>query len=80
MTVMQAPHFRVARRVLGLSSQQLADVLGYTSGAAIRQFESEGAGARPIPPRVEKLIVAYLSGYRPKDWPEILRGSKNSRS
>lgn len=59
-----------ARHKLGLTLEQLATMLGYR-GENLRQMaydlESE---RRPIREPQRRLIEAYLSGYRPKDWPK----------
>ena len=58
-----------ARLTLGLTLTQLAPLLGYhgTNGPRlVRRMES---GDRTIRPPQVLLMRAYLSGYRPADWP-----------
>ncbi|MFG6535676.1 helix-turn-helix domain-containing protein [Sulfitobacter sp. 1A16787] len=61
---------RAARLALDLTQSQLADMLD-TDAQSVRRMEMEpgAATARPIPPRAARLVAAYLSGYRPEDWP-----------
>lgn len=62
--------FREARRVLGLSLRQFADMLSVDADAARRMEIPAGIeGHRPIRGSVERLVRAYLDGYRPPDWP-----------
>lgn len=62
--------FKRARAKLGLSVSEMADALGL-SPLQIRRMEMPGdrSSAREVQPPVAKLIIAYLHGYRPKDWP-----------
>jgi transcriptional regulator with XRE-family HTH domain len=67
---MTPTEFRHARRELGLSVRQFAEMLG-VEPEAVRRMEiqfGEG-GHRPIRGSIERLIRAYLDGYRPPDWP-----------
>lgn len=58
-----------ARRKLGLTLEQMATMLGY-SGSQRRQMQYDlETGRREIREPQERLVAAYLSGYRPKDWP-----------
>lgn len=61
---------RQARVRLGLTQAQMADMLD-TDPQSIRRWEMqpEAATHRPLPARAGRLIEAYKSGYRPKDWP-----------
>jgi transcriptional regulator with XRE-family HTH domain len=62
---------REARIALGLSQRQLAELLD-TDAQTVRRMEMDENSAtfrRPAP-RMVKLIMAYLNGYRPHDWPE----------
>lgn len=58
--------FRAARKSLGLSQAQAADMLGYGSKPRVSEIErgliNPGAS-------VVRLLQAYLDGYRPHDWP-----------
>ena len=62
---------REARRALGLTQAQLAAMLD-TDMQSVRRMEMapERSTARPPPPRVVRLLRAYLDGYRPGDWPQ----------
>lgn len=58
------------RKALGLSVNQMALVLGCSSVHVRRMETCPSVDAhRPINPQVERLIQAYLDGYRPTDWP-----------
>lgn len=76
---MTPDQFRQARRQLNLTSRQMAELLGFGSGTAIRQFETHGTSQRIPGARVVRLVQAYLDGYRPADWP-LKPGSRKSRS
>lgn len=58
-----------ARQSLGLTLEQMATLLGYV-GVQRRQmcWDLEN-GRRAIREPQRRLIEAYLSGYRPTDWP-----------
>ena len=61
-----------ARQALGLTLEQMATMLGYQSesrdGLKIMGHKLENGG-RPIREPQRRLVEAYLSGYRPDDWP-----------
>jgi len=59
-----------ARKALGLSVNQMGAMLD-TDGQSIRRMEMDPSNstARSPAPRMIRLIVAYLDGYRPQDWP-----------
>jgi transcriptional regulator with XRE-family HTH domain len=58
-----------ARRELGLTLEQMATMLGY-SGVQRRQMQYDlESGRRDIREPQRRLVEAYLSGYRPPDWP-----------
>lgn len=61
---------RRAREILGLSREELAAVME-TDPSTVKRWEMDPAmkSARPAPARVVRLMEAYLSGFRPKDWP-----------
>lgn len=63
---MTGDKLRTARKSLGLTQQQLAMVLGLQGQATIARCE---AGNRNIGPTFARLVIAYLDGYRPDDWP-----------
>jgi transcriptional regulator with XRE-family HTH domain len=58
-----------ARRALGLTLEQMALMLGYEGEQARSQLHHMETGRRDIRPAQRRLIEAYLSGYRPPDWP-----------
>ena len=60
-----------ARRSLGLSVADMARLLD-TDPQTIRRMEQreDASTFRRPAPRMERLIAAYLSGYRPDDWPD----------
>ena len=60
-----------ARKRLGLTLKQTADMLGYEGEQAKSQVHHLETGRRQIRPAQRRLVEAYLSGYRPDDWPDI---------
>jgi DNA-binding transcriptional regulator YiaG len=67
---MTPTQIKEARRKLGLTQSQLAAILD-TDPRAVRAMESDPATSkhRKPAPRMMRLLTAYLSGYRPDDWP-----------
>lgn len=67
---MSPDEFRAARRRLGLSDSQMATALG-VSPTQVRRMEVQvdKSSHRPVSATTAKLVEAYLSGYRPPDWP-----------
>ena len=62
---------KAARRDLGLTQRELGDMLE-TDAQTVRRMEMDpefAITARQPAPRMVRLIEAYLSGYRPEDWP-----------
>ena len=61
-----------ARQSLGLSRSQLAALLDLKKPQDVQRMEMPATASthRPPPVRVVRLIRAYLSGYRPNDWPQ----------
>lgn len=58
-----------ARERLGLTLEQMAAMLGY-QGVHKRQMQYDlETGRRDIRNPQRRLVEAYLSGYRPADWP-----------
>lgn len=58
-----------ARKRLGLTLEQLAYMLGY-QGSQLRQMGYDlESGRRTIREPQRRLMEAYLTGYRPDDWP-----------
>lgn len=66
------PHeFKQARHKLGLTSSQLAKLLG-VEPRTIRKWEAspELSTARPPSPIAVKAVGWFLNGFRPKGWPK----------
>lgn len=59
-----------ARKRLGLTLEQMAAMLGYDGEQAKSQAHHLETGRREIRPAQRRLMEAYLSGYRPDDWPD----------
>jgi len=69
---MTPQQFRAAQHKLDLSDPAFARMLG-VSEIQIRRLKVEDASLpshRAVNGTVERLIRAYLDGYRPKDWPK----------
>ena len=62
--------FTQARRKLGLSVVQMADMLGMHP-IQVRRMEASPkvASHRAVTPTTLRLLTAFLAGYRPADWP-----------
>ncbi len=62
---------KAARHDLGLSVREFGQMLD-TDASTIRKMETapDKSQHRKPAPRMARLITAYLSGYRPDDWPE----------
>lgn len=60
---------REARRELGLSLDQLAVLLGYQGTQRRQQMHDLEEGRRDLRECQRRLLLAYLEGYRPEDWP-----------
>jgi hypothetical protein len=58
-----------ARERLGLSLFEMATMLGYLGEQRDQMMHDLTTGRRPIREPQRRLIEAYLSGYRPADWP-----------
>ena len=63
---MTGAEIKAARASLGLTQSQFAVVMGYYGKTYISNLES---GRANISPQGFRLLQAYLSGYRPDDWP-----------
>jgi predicted transcriptional regulator len=63
---MTPEEFRTYRLALGLTQKQLAPLLGYKHTPRIAELES---GVREPTACAVLLLRAYMSGYRPPDWP-----------
>lgn len=60
-----------ARQALNVSIGELAKMLDSDAQSVRRWLMNETASTRrDMPPRAERLLRAYLAGYRPDDWPE----------
>ena len=64
---MTGEEIRNARKQLGLTQAEFAVVMGFSSRPYISDVE---AGRYELSPTALRLLQAYLSGYRPADWPE----------
>lgn len=58
-----------ARRKLGLTLEQMATMLGYEGGQRRQMMYDLETKRRAIREPQRRLMEAYLSGYRPNDWP-----------
>jgi ribosome-binding protein aMBF1 (putative translation factor) len=67
---MTPAQIKEARQKLGLSVNQMATMID-TDPLSVRRMEGnpEAKTHRHPAPRMVRLIEAYLSGYRPLDWP-----------
>jgi DNA-binding XRE family transcriptional regulator len=67
---MTPDEIRGARVLLGLSQSQLAELLE-TDAQTVRRMEmDQNRSTHRLPaPRMCRLIMAYVDGYRPDDWP-----------
>jgi transcriptional regulator with XRE-family HTH domain len=64
---MTPSEFKAARLSLGLSVHEMAQAVGITA-QAVRRLEGPGAH-RAVTPTMERLLRAFLTGYRPENWP-----------
>lgn len=70
MTKIDRPaEFLKARQDLGLTDTELAQMLGISPARAHQTFSDWKRGVRKIDKSRQRLLVAYLDGYRPTDWP-----------
>lgn len=60
---------REARLRLGLTLEQMGQMLGYDGPHTRSQMHRIESGERPLMPCQARLLKAYLDGYRPDDWP-----------
>ena len=58
-----------ARMRLGLTLEQMATMLGYEGVQRRQMMYDLETGRRPVREPQRRLIMAYLKGYRPNDWP-----------
>lgn len=66
---MTPAEFSAALKSLGLSDPQAAALLHYTGKHRRQQVYKMRTGAKPITPDKAAQVQAWLSGYRPDDWP-----------
>jgi len=64
---MTPEEFKRLRLYLKLTQSQMATMLGYTAPARVSEIET---GRQKPPNAVARLMMAYVSGYRPDDWPK----------
>ena len=71
--------FREARHKLGLTQQQLADVLG-TAPTTIRKWEAgaDKSTSRNPNPVAVRAISWMVAGFRPPQWPSIEKAKKGA--
>ena len=70
---MQPDQITEARRSLGLTLSELAEMLGYSGENTRVQMHDLETGRRPLRDCQRRLLLAYLDGYRPHDWPTTTR-------
>lgn len=70
---MTPSELKAARLRLGLTLEQMAAMLGYQGGNLRHMQFALETGKRPIREPQRRLVVAYLAGYRPKDWGSVPR-------
>ena len=63
------PHAKTARLQLGLTLDQMADMLGYEGEHRRQMMHRVEVGERSLREPQRRLLEAYLHGYRPNDWP-----------
>ena len=66
---MTPKQFQAARHRLGLTLSEMALMLGYQGEHMRQQAHDLETGRRAIREPQRRLMQAYLSGYRPPDWP-----------
>jgi transcriptional regulator with XRE-family HTH domain len=59
-----------ARERLGLTLEELATMLGYQGVQRRQMMWDLQSGRKPVREPQRRLVEAYLSGYRPADWPQ----------
>jgi transcriptional regulator with XRE-family HTH domain len=72
---MTPQEIREARLRLGLTQDQLAHVMGLSSGMAVSDWER---GIRNANGQARRLLRAYLDGYRPENWPVRQQNTEQS--
>lgn len=66
---MTPDEIKLVRQGLGLTLEQFGTLLGYSGNQVRSMMHRLEIGERPLRPAQRRLIDAYLSGYRPDDWP-----------
>jgi len=66
-TRMTGDEIRQARKQLGLTQAQFARVMGFRSRPYVSDVEAD---RYTLSDTAQRLLTAYLSGYRPGDWPD----------
>lgn len=66
---MTPTELKEARRKLGLTLEQMAVMLGYEGEQRRQLMHRIEIGERTLREPQRRLVEAYLSGYRPSDWP-----------
>jgi DNA-binding transcriptional regulator YiaG len=66
---MTPDQIKQARHTLGLTLAQMGEMLGYEGNHVRVQMDDLETGRRPLRGCQERLLRAYLDGYRPPDWP-----------
>ena len=68
---MKPSDVKYARQALGLTLKDFSVMLD-TDASTIRKMElqEDSSQYRRPAPRMVRLIMAYLKGYRPPDWPK----------
>lgn len=59
-----------ARKALSIPDEDLARLLGIAPGRSKNTFSRWRTGDRIIDDARKRLIIAYMAGYRPADWPK----------
>lgn len=66
---MTPTEFKEARRKLGLTVSDVANILG-VEPRTVRKWEAEtGTNARPPNPTAARVMLWMLDGWRPPQWP-----------
>lgn len=69
MASMTPKDIKEARLKLGLTQTQLGILLGYKGENIRQQMQDLETGKKDLREPQKRLIIAYLEGYKPKDWP-----------
>ena len=66
---MTGAQLKKARTKLGLTREQMATLLGYEGKHLAQMVYDLESGRRAVREPHRRLVEAYLSGYRSRDWP-----------